>query len=46
MKRLIAWTTINYSAGWGAGNVGYRRPQIKLYQRVGALYWGLICGRR
>jgi hypothetical protein len=26
---LVA-TTLNYSVGWGGGNIGYRRPQIRI----------------
>ncbi len=38
-------STINYSVMWGAGNVGYRRPQVKLYQNMGAYYWGVSLSR-
>lgn len=28
-------STINYSVGWGAGNIGYRRPQVRMsYNRL------------
>lgn len=37
--------TVNYTVGWGAGNVGYRRPQVKLYRDAGRLYLGLSLAR-
>ncbi|MFT5085779.1 MAG: hypothetical protein ACI906_000449 [Candidatus Latescibacterota bacterium] len=38
-------STINYSAMWGVGNVGYRRPQVKIYQNMGAYYWAVALSR-
>ena len=37
--------TINYSVAWGAGNIGYRRPQMQVYQQTEAYYWGLALAR-
>jgi len=37
--------TINYTVCWGAGNIGYRRPQLRLYQQRDALYWGVALAR-
>ena len=37
--------TINYSVVWGAGNIGYRRPQMQIYQRTEAYYWGVALAR-
>ena len=41
--------TINYSAVWGAGNIGYRRPQVKLYQQsknfIWDVFWGISLAR-
>ena len=36
--------TVNYSVAWGAGNIGYRRPQLKLFRRE-VLYWGISLAR-
>jgi hypothetical protein len=38
-------STLNYSAMWGVGNVGYRRPQIKVYQNKGPFYWAVALSR-
>jgi hypothetical protein len=37
--------TVNYSVAWGAGNVGYRRPQVKLLRRTARTVVGLSLGR-
>lgn len=37
--------TINYTVCWGVGNVGYRRPQLRLYSQRGGLYWALAVAR-
>lgn len=37
--------TVNYSVAWGAGNVGYRRPQVKLIRDTGRTYLGLSLAR-
>ena len=38
-------STINYTVCWGVGNIGYRRPQLRIYQQRGDLYWGLALAR-
>ncbi len=38
-------STLNYSVAWGAGNIGYRRPQVKLYQQSRRFYWGVAAAR-
>jgi hypothetical protein len=37
--------TVNYSVAWGAGNVGYRRPQVKLVRDTGLAFLGLSLAR-
>ncbi len=37
--------TVNYSAAWGAGNTGYRRPQVKLLRRTEGYYYGISLAR-
>ena len=37
--------TLNYSVAWGAGNIGYRRPQVKLYQQRDHFYLGVALAR-
>ncbi|MBT4501235.1 MAG: hypothetical protein HOC74_26125 [Gemmatimonadetes bacterium] len=37
--------TVNYTVCWGVGNIGYRRPQLRIYQQSGGLYWGLALAR-
>lgn len=37
--------TVNYTVAWGVGNVGYRRPQMKLYRSAGRLYLGASLAR-
>lgn len=37
--------TLNYTVAWGAGNIGYRRPQVKLYQQTAHYYWGAAVAR-
>ncbi len=37
--------TLNYTVAWGAGNIGYRRPQVKLYQQTRHYYWGVALAR-
>ena len=41
---LVA-ATLNYTVVWGNGNIGYRRPQIRLYQQAGAIWWGVALAR-
>ncbi len=38
-------STVNYSVAWGAGNVGYRRPQVKLLRRGTVIDVGLSLAR-
>jgi hypothetical protein len=38
-------STLNYTVAWGAGNIGYRRPQVKLYQQTRRFYWGAALAR-
>jgi hypothetical protein len=38
-------STLNYSVAWGAGNIGYRRPQLKIYQQTAHYYWGAALAR-
>ncbi len=37
--------TLNYSVAWGAGNVGYRRPQVKLFRQTPRTWLGLSLAR-
>lgn len=37
--------TLNYTVAWGAGNIGYRRPQLKVYQQTTHYYWGVALAR-
>lgn len=37
--------TLNYTVAWGAGNIGYRRPKVKLYQQTSRFYWGAAVAR-
>ncbi|MBT4611434.1 MAG: hypothetical protein HOM68_18735 [Gemmatimonadetes bacterium] len=37
--------TVNYPVIWGAGNIGYRRPQIQLFRRTEAYFAGLALTR-
>jgi len=39
----LAPATVNYTAGWWVGNIGYRRPQLRFEQQVagGATAWDL-----
>ena len=37
--------TINYTVLWGAGNIGYRRPLVKLSDRTKHLNWGVAIAR-
>lgn len=41
----LAPRTVNYSVAWGAGNVGYRRPQVKLIRQTEHLWLGLALAR-
>ena len=34
--------TLNYSVGWWTGNIGYRRPQIRLTKELGLVEGGTI----
>jgi hypothetical protein len=34
--------TINYSVGWWTGNIGYRRPQIRLTKELGIVEGGTL----
>lgn len=38
-------STLNYTVAWGAGNIGYRRPQVKLYQQTARYSWGVSLAR-
>ena len=38
-------STINYTVCWGIGNIGYRRPQLRIYQQQKSLYWGIALAR-
>jgi|SaaInl4_150m_RNA_FD_contig_31_1520276_length_3142_multi_5_in_0_out_0_3 hypothetical protein len=38
-------STVNYSVAWGAGNVGYRRPQVKLIHTTPRTWVGLSLAR-
>jgi hypothetical protein len=38
-------STLNYTVGWGAGNIGYRRPQLQLHARHGGTTWGIAVAR-
>jgi len=38
-------STINYTVCWGAGNIGYRRPQMRVYHQSGGLYWAAALAR-
>ena len=37
--------THNYSVAWWAGNIGYRRPMLKIYQNYNNLSWTLALAR-
>ena len=37
--------TVNYSAALGAGNIGYRRPQVKLSMQRGLFFLGISLAR-
>lgn len=37
--------TINYTVCWGVGNIGYRRPQLRLYQTGPRLAWAVAVAR-
>jgi hypothetical protein len=37
--------TINYPVAWWAGNIGYRRPMLKLYNSSGVFTWALALAR-
>ncbi|MDP6702774.1 MAG: DcaP family trimeric outer membrane transporter, partial [Candidatus Latescibacteria bacterium] len=41
----LAPSTLNYSVVYGAGNVGYRRPQLKVYYRGDVLFGGISLAR-
>ena len=32
-------STLNYTVGWGAGNIGYRRPQIQVSSDIHRFQW-------
>lgn len=38
-------STVNYTVCWGVGNIGYRRPQLRIYRQAGGLYWGAALAR-
>jgi len=41
----LAPSTLNYSVAWGGGNIGYRRPQVKVYRQSARFYWGAALAR-
>lgn len=38
-------STVNYTVCWGAGNIGYRRPQLRVYDQSGGLSWAAALAR-
>lgn len=38
-------STLNYTVCWGVGNIGYRRPQVRVYTQQGGLYAGVALVR-
>jgi hypothetical protein len=38
-------STINYTVCWGVGNIGYRRPQVRVYKQSGSVYLGVALAR-
>lgn len=38
-------STLNYTVGWGAGNIGYRRPQIQIASQLDQMFLGIAFAR-
>ena len=38
-------STLNYTVGWGAGNIGYRRPLIQISSTNNPLHWAVSIAR-
>jgi len=38
-------STLNYTVGWGAGNIGYRRPQIQISSDIERFDWAVGIAR-
>jgi hypothetical protein len=38
-------STLNYTVGWGAGNIGYRRPQLQLHGEREGTSWAVAIAR-